>query len=163
MKRFVVFIIFIALAVFFQSTSLYDKINVKDVAPDFILIIVCIAAFLTGPVPGQVLGFATGFVVDILSGGLLGLFAFTYTLIGYAIGLIGQRIYGKSALITITILFAVTIIKAAILSMLAAIFLRPGYFGYFLKGRVFLEAVMNGFISPILFLIINGIQNRVTE
>lgn len=163
MKRFVVFIIFIALAVFFQSTSLYDKINVKDVAPDFILIIVCIAAFLTGPVPGQVLGFVTGFVVDILSGGLLGLFAFTYTLIGYAIGLIGQRIYGKSALITITILFAVTIIKAAILSMLAAIFLRPGYFGYFLKGRVFLEAVMNGFISPILFLIINGIQNRVTE
>lgn len=163
MKRFVVFIIFIALAVFFQSTPLYDKINVKDVAPDFILIIVCIAAFLTGPVPGQVLGFATGFVVDILSGGLLGLFAFTYTLIGYAIGLIGQRIFGKSALITITILFAVTIVKAAILSMLAAIFLRPGYFGYFLKGKVFLEAVMNGFISPILFLIITGIQNRVTE
>jgi rod shape-determining protein MreD len=162
-KRFVVFIIFIALAVFFQSTPLYDKINVKDVAPDFILIIVCIAAFLTGPVPGQVLGFATGFVVDILSGGLLGLFAFTYTLIGYAIGLIGQRIFGKSALITITILFAVTIVKAAILSMLAAIFLRPGYFGYFLKGKVFLEAVMNGFISPILFLIITGIQNRVTE
>jgi rod shape-determining protein MreD len=114
-------------------------------------------------VPGQVLGFATGFVVDILSGGLLGLFAFTYTLIGYAIGLIGQRIFGKSALITITILFAVTIVKAAILSMLAAIFLRPGYFGYFLKGKVFLEAVMNGFISPILFLIITGIQNRVTE
>lgn len=163
MKRFAVFIIFIALAIFFQSTALYDKIGIKDVTPDFILIIVCITAFLTGPVPGQVLGFITGFVVDILSGHLLGLFAFTYTLMGYGIGLIGQRVYGKSALITITILFGVTIAKAALLSMLAAIFLEPGYFGYFLKGKVFLEAVMNGFITPILFLLITSIQRRVAE
>ena len=163
MKRFVVFIIFIALAVFFQSTVLYDKISIKDVAPDFILIIVCIAAFLTGPTSGQVLGFLTGFVVDILSGGLLGLFAFTYTIMGYGIGLVGQRVYGKNALITITLLFAVTIAKAAILSMLAAIFLKPGYFGYFLGGRVFLEAVMNGLLSPVLFLIITRIQKRVAD
>ena len=163
MKRFIVFIIFIAIAIFFQSTAFYDKISIRDVTPDFILIMVCIAAFLSGPSVGQVLGFLTGFVVDILSGGLLGLFAFTYTLMGYGIGLLGQRVYGKSALITITLLFSVTIVKAAILSMLAAVFLKPGYFGYFLKGRVFLEAVMNGLLTPILFLIITRIQKKVVE
>ena len=163
MKRFVVFIIFVALAVFFQSTALYDKIGIRDTTPDFVLIIVCIAAFLSGPVPGEVLGFITGFVVDVLSGGLLGLFAFTYTLVGCGVGLLGKRVYGKSVLITITLLFAVTIIKAAILTMLAAIFLKPGYFGYFMKGRVFLEAVMNGIITPVLFVIITRIQMRVAE
>jgi rod shape-determining protein MreD len=162
-KRYVVFIIFVVLAIFFQSTSLYDNINVRNAAPDFILIILCIAAFLSGPVPGEILGFVTGFVVDILSGGLLGLYAFTYTVIGYGVGLVGQRVLGKSVLITITLLFFVTLAKAAILSMFAALFLKPGYFGYFTKGMVFLEAVMNGLIAPLLFLIINRIQVRVAE
>jgi rod shape-determining protein MreD len=160
-KRYVVFIIFIVLAIFFQSTSLYDNINVRDATPDFVLIIICIAAFLTGPVPGQLLGFVTGFVIDLLSGGLLGLFAFTYTLIGYGVGLVGQRVFGKSFLITITLLFFVTLTKAAILSLFAAIFLKPGYFGYFAGGRVLLEAVMNGLIAPLFFMIINRIQSRV--
>ena len=163
MKRFIVFIIFVAIAVFFQSTALYERIGIRDTSPDFVLIIICIAAFLTGPIPGEVLGFVTGFVVDVLSGGLLGLFAFTYTLLGYGVGLLGKRVYGKSVLITITLLFAVTIIKAAVLTMLAAIFLKPGYFGYFMKGRVFLEAVMNGIITPVLFVIINRLQMRVAE
>jgi len=162
-KRYVVFIIFVVLAIFFQSTSLYDKINVRTAAPDFVLIIICIAAFLSGPIPGQILGFVTGFVVDILSGGLLGLYAFTYTLMGYGVGIVGQRVLGKNVLITITLLFFVTLTKAAILSMFAAVFLTPGYFGYFARGMVFLEAVMNGLIAPLLFMIINRIQIRVAE
>ena len=163
MKRYVVFIIFVVLAIFFQSTFLYDKIIVRSAAPDFVLIIICIAAFLSGPIPGQILGFVTGFVVDILSGGLLGLYAFTYTLMGYGVGIVGQRVLGKNVLITITLLFFVTLTKAAILGMFAALFLTPGYFGYFASGMVFLEAVMNGLIAPLLFVIINRIQIRVAE
>lgn len=163
MKRYVVFIIFLTLAIFFQSTPLYDKIGVRGVTPDFILIVLCISAFLTGPAPGEIIGFITGFVVDILSGGLLGLSAFTYTLIGYGVGFVGQRVYGKSILITITLIFVVTIVKATILSILALIFLKPGYFGYFSEGRIFLEAVMNGLLAPILFIIIMKTQRRVTE
>jgi rod shape-determining protein MreD len=134
---------------------------IKGVSPDFLLVAISLAAFILGPIPGQIIGFAIGLIIDIISGGLLGISAFTFSVIGYAVGLVGNKVYGNNILITITILFVVTLLKASILSMLAAIFLKPGYFGYFSQGKIFLEAVLNSLIAPILFIIITKIEGRV--
>jgi rod shape-determining protein MreD len=133
----------------------------RGVSPDFLLVAICLAAFILGPIPGQIIGFIVGLIIDIISGGLLGISAFTFSIVGYGVGVVGQKVYGNNILITITILFVVTLIKASILSMLAAIFLEPGYFGYFSQGKIFLEAVLNSLVAPILFIIITKIEGRV--
>jgi rod shape-determining protein MreD len=161
-KKYIVFIILIVGFIFLQSSGVYDKISIRGVAPDFLLITISLCAFLLGPVPGQVIGFVTGFVLDIIPPvGLLGLSAFTYTIIGYGVGIIGQKVYGSSVLITITLMFVVTIVKAAVLSLLAAIFLESGYFGYFIQGKVFLEAVLNSVITPLLLLLIGRVEREL--
>ncbi len=162
MRKYVVFILLLAFFVFFQSTLFYEKINLRDVSPDFILIILSIAAFLLGPMPGQIMGFGVGLIVDILSGGLLGMSAFAYTIIGYGVGIIGDIVYGRNILISIILLFFVTIVKGVLLSMLAAMFLEPGYFAYFSQGRIFLEAVINCLLTPPLFFIIMRVKKMVT-
>jgi rod shape-determining protein MreD len=162
MKKYIIFGILIVGFIFLQSSSLYDKITIAGAAPDFLLIVVSLCAFLLGPVPGQIVGFITGFVVDIIPPtGLLGLSAFTYTLIGYGVGIIGRKTYGNSVLITITILFVATIMKASILSLLAAVFLSPGYFGYFIRGRVFLEAVLNSVATPLILLLVGRVEREL--
>ena len=163
MRKYVVFILLLAFFVFFQSTLFFEKINIRDVSPDFVLIILSIAAFLLGPMPGQIMGFGVGLIVDILSGGLLGMSAFTYTLIGYGVGVVGGMVYGRNILISIVLLFFVTIVKGVLLSMLAAMFLESGYFAYFSQGRIFLEAVINCLLTPPLFFIIMRVKKAVTE
>ena len=163
MRKYVVFVLLLAFFVFFQSTLFYEKINLRDVGPDFILIILTIAAFLLGPMPGQIMGFGVGLIVDILSGGLLGISAFTYTIIGYGAGIVGGMIYGRNILISIILLFFVTIMKGVLLSLLAAMFLEPGYFAYFSQGRIFLEAVINCLLTPPLFFIIMRVKKAVAE
>ena len=161
MKKYIVFIVLIVGFMFLQSSTLYDKVSIRGVTPDFLLITISLSAFFLGPVPGQIIGFVTGFILDIIQPvGLLGLSAFSYTLIGYGVGIIGQKVYGNSVLITITLMFIVTLLKAAVLSMLAAIFLKAGYFGYFVQGRIFLEAVLNSVITPLLFLIIGRVERE---
>jgi rod shape-determining protein MreD len=160
-KKYIVFIVLIVGFMFLQSSTLYDKVSIRGVTPDFLLITISLSAFFLGPVPGQIIGFVTGFILDIIQPvGLLGLSAFSYTLIGYGVGIIGQKVYGNSVLITITLMFIVTLLKAAVLSMLAAIFLKAGYFGYFVQGRIFLEAVLNSVITPLLFLIIGRVERE---
>lgn len=161
MKKYLVFIILFALFIFFQSTDIYSGISINGIAPDFILIILSIGAFILGPMPGQILGFLVGLVVDIISGELLGISAFTYTVIGYGVGVLGSKIYRSNILISIILLFFATLAKALILSMLGTIFLKAGYFGYFSQGRVFLEAVMNSLLTPPFFFIITRIERRV--
>jgi len=160
-KRYLLFILLITLFIFLQSSPLSVHLALWGVSPDFLLITVSLAAFLLGPVPGQIIGFTAGLVVDIISGGLLGISAFTFTIIGFGVGIVGQKVYGNSILITISLLFFGTLIKAVVLSMLAALFLRPGYFGYFSQGRIFLEAVLNGVIAPVLFILITGVEKRL--
>lgn len=161
MKRYLLFILLIAFFIFLQSSPLSDHLALRGVSPDLILIAVSLAAFLLGPLPGQIIGFSAGLIVDIISGGLLGISAFTFTIIGYGVGIVGQKVYGNRILITITLLFIATLIKAAVLSMLAALFLKPGYFGHFSQGRIFLEAVLNGVIAPVLFILITGVEKRL--
>ena len=161
MKKYLIFILLISVIVFYQSSPISGHVVIRDVSPDFLLVAICLAAFILGPIPGQIIGFIVGLVIDIMSGGLLGISAFTFSIIGYGVGAIGQKVYGNNILITIAILFVVTLIKASILGMLAAIFLKPGYFGYFSQGKVFLEAVLNSLIAPILFIIITKIEGRV--
>ena len=162
-RKYVIFIVLIAFFIFFQSTLFYENLNIRDVHPDFVIIILSIAAFLLGSMAGQIMGFATGLIIDVLSGGLLGISAFTYTIIGFGVGIVGGMIYGRNILISIIMLFFVTLAKGALLSLIAAIFLEPGYFGYFSQGRIFLEAVMNCLLTAPLFFIIMRVKRIVTE
>jgi len=163
MKRYLIFILLLIFFIFLQSTHFFPLLSIGEVSPDFLLIIISIASFILGPIAGEIIGFITGFIVDILSGGLLGISAFTYTIIGYGVGVVGEKIFGGSILFSVILLFAGTLLKAVILSFLAAIFLKPGYFGYFSQGRVFLEAVINGLISPVFFILITRAQRRLVE
>lgn len=163
MKKLIVFILLLSLFVFFQSTNIYAKLTVRSVSPDFVFILFCLAAFLLGPIRGQIIGFIVGFMIDILSGGMLGLSSFTLTLLGYIIGFAGLEVYGNSALISVILLFLATIARALIFGLLAAIFLKPGYFGFFTQGRVFLEAILNSILSPLFFVLITRIERRISE
>jgi rod shape-determining protein MreD len=161
-RKYLYFFVMIGFFIFLQSSSLYSFLELRGVSPDFLLVSICISAFFLGPVAGEVIGFAAGFAIDILSGGLLGLSAFTFTLIGFGAGIAGQKVYSTSLLVPVILVFVVTFVKASILGMLAALFLKPGYFGYFAHGRVFLEVVFNCAVSPVFFFLIARFERNVS-
>lgn len=163
MKRYIIYTIFILFFIFIQSTPFYGNISIQGVYPDLILISFLLVALSLGPVSGEIFGFCVGFLLDILGGGLLGITGFTYTILGYGTGLIGEKIYGRSVFFPVILLFTGTVLKAIILSLLALIFLEPGYFGFFSKGKIFLESVLNASIAPFIFIILSGIERRVVE
>jgi rod shape-determining protein MreD len=161
-RKYIYFAVVIGFFIFLQSSSLYSFMELRGVSPDFLLVSLCISAFFLGPMAGEIIGFAAGFAVDILAGGLLGISAFTYTLIGFGAGIAGQKVYSTSILVPVILMFIVTLVKASVLGMLAALFLKPGYFGYFTHGRVFLEVVFNCVVSPIFFFLIARIERNVS-
>ena len=162
MKRYSIYAIILAFFIVFQSTSFYDSIKINGVSADFILLIIMSISFFIGPLVGEIIGFLTGLVVDIISGGLLGLSAFTYTILGYGSGYFGKRIYSNYYIISIFVVFIATFIKAIILALMGAIFIKAGYFGFFTHGRIFLEAIFNSLLAPLFFLIILKIEEKLT-
>ena len=161
MRKYILFIVLIGFFIFLQSTMFYERVSIRGVQPDFVLIVVCVAAYVLGPLHGQIVGFCAGLLIDILAGGLLGISAFAYTVIGYGVGSVGSRLYGHSIFTSALMLFFATLVKGLLLSFAGAVFLAPGYFGFFTQGRVFLEAIVNCLLAPPLFFVITRLDERV--
>jgi cell shape-determining protein MreD len=82
--------------------------------------------------------------------------------VGFGVGVAGRKVYSTSILISIVLIFVVTLVKAAVLGMLAAFFLKAGYFGYFSQGRIFLEVLLNCVIYPILYFLITKFERNIS-
>jgi len=160
LRRYTIYTLFLAFLIIFQSLNVYSHVSIKRVSPDFLLVGIACISFFLGPLPGEVIGFIIGIVVDIISGGLLGISAFLYTILGFGFGTIGEKVFESYLFISVLTLFMATLVKALILAMLAIVFLKPGYFGFFKNGRIFLEAVFNGTVAPLFFFLVSKIERK---
>ena len=102
--RFVILTIELAVCYLLQSVVALH-LSYTDVVPDLMLVIVISAAFMFGSNAGMVYGFMTGLWMDIVSGGNLGLAAFTCLVIGFLAGLC-RKFYRKDDNVTPLLLTA---------------------------------------------------------
>jgi len=75
------------------QAMLGDSISVFGVRPSLMLIAVYALSIIGGAWKGLLYGAFGGFVMDCLSGGMLGLFMSGYALVGYAAGAMGKRVF----------------------------------------------------------------------
>jgi rod shape-determining protein MreD len=93
MIRFLVYTIEIIICFVLQS-SLFHYISLAGVMPNLILILVVSTAYMRGRLPGLLVGFFSGLLVDLFYGSTVGLYALMYMLIGYLAGY-ANRIYSE--------------------------------------------------------------------
>lgn len=77
-------------------------LRVAGVVPNFPLLVVITLALVNGADSGAVAGFAAGMVIDMLSDGPIGAWAFVLTLIGYTAGLVEASIFAEGWLLPFT-------------------------------------------------------------
>jgi len=86
-------ILFILLLNIVLQSSFFPFIEIYGAEPDSLMILVVSFALLAGSPTASIVGFCGGLLQDILFGEALGIYALLYMLIGYAIGLVHQKIY----------------------------------------------------------------------
>lgn len=72
-------------AVLLQVTLL-SQFSIAGARPDVVLLVVLAFAFVHGPDDGAIVGFAGGLALDVFISTPFGFTAFTYTVVGYAVG-----------------------------------------------------------------------------
>ena len=75
----------IAGAVVVQVTLL-SQFSISGARPDVVLLVVLASAFVYGPDDGAIVGFSAGLALDVFLSTPFGFTAFTYTVVGYAVG-----------------------------------------------------------------------------
>ena len=142
------------ICILLQSTIL-GKIAIRGVRPDLALIVLIFVSMRRGSMVGQVSGFATGFLEDLMNVSPLGFHSLMRTVIGYVDGLLSGNMFIDPILLPIVLTVIATILKGILAGIISAIFgIEASGFITF-TGRLWIEVGYNGVIAPFLFALLN--------
>lgn len=115
---FILFLIILA-------QSFYPASPVTLALPDFVIIVFFYFAVYAGWERAYLLGFFCGLVLDFFNPGLaLGLYAFIFTLLGFASGHLKGKLFFGKIIFPIISIFSLTLAKYSLLGLLYLIFAK---------------------------------------
>ena len=147
-------IVAMVICILLQSTIL-GKIAIRGVRPDLALIVLIFVSVRRGSMVGQVSGFATCFLEDLMNVSPLGFHSLMRTVIGYVYGLLSGNMFIDPILLPIILTVIATILKGILAGIISAIFgIEASGFITF-TGRLWIEVGYNGVIAPFFFALLN--------
>ncbi|HYW82208.1 MAG TPA: rod shape-determining protein MreD, partial [Spirochaetia bacterium] len=144
----------VTICILLQSTIL-NKVAIRGVHPDLALIVLIFVSMRRGPMVGQVSGFATGFLEDLMNVSPLGFHSLLRTVIGYVYGVLSGNVFIDPFLMPIVLTVIATILKGILAGIVSAIFglAASGFITF--TGRLWIEVGYNGVVAPFLFALLN--------
>ena len=92
MKRFFITALIIVLC-FLMQTTVFQSIALAGEVPNLILIVVVAIAYMRGRKEGMYVGFASGLLIDLVYGDVVGMYAVLFVVIGYVVGICNEIYY----------------------------------------------------------------------
>ncbi len=161
MKRLIVYILEIILC-FVIQTAMYQYINLADIMPNMLLILVVSYAYMRGRMTGLTLGLVCGLLMDLMSGSyLIGVNGLIYILIGYFIGYT-KRYYSNDDYTFPIIITAISDLVYGIMFYMLEFLLRGRLnFIYYLRRMILPEIIYTVAVSVLLYKLLHMIDNRL--
>lgn len=152
MHRRLTFFVVLMVALLLQLT-VAPEISIGVVKPDLLLVATICWALFGGAGQGALFGFCGGLLEDVFSTAVLGVSAFTKTLLGYFSGELRQRVISKSVIWPMIIVFFGSIlgelIRFATWAMVGLEGRPPFSFGI-VAGFALYNAIITLVVYPIL-------------
>lgn len=128
--------------------------------PDLLLIFTVCTAIFNGGMYGMIFGFAAGMAVDFSGFGLLGFFAFMYTLIGYLGTLPGKMFEIESPLVGAILVFIFLLVKGLLYLILGYIFMTGSDISHYFTRVFLVEVVLTILMFIPTFLVYRKIYKK---
>lgn len=159
MKRKITLFFLIIICFVLQTTG-FQYVSLGGVVPNILLIVTSCFGFMRGKKEGMYVGFFSGILIDIFyGGGMLGLYALIYMVMGYLNGFFHRIFYPEDIKLPI-VFVAVSDGVYCIISYVLLFMLRTRMeFVSYLRKIILPEIVYTILLTLIIYRIILGINN----
>jgi rod shape-determining protein MreD len=154
MKRILLLILFGVLVLALQ-TALLRFFPIQRIRPDFMLMFTLYLGFSFPPIPGGILAFFLGYLVDLFSGNALGLYTFSRPLLFYGAYLFKSKFYLEGFPSQFIFVFLLAFLEGLLILMFLTLLspeplfrLYPSYF-----ASLFPQSTFTALITPLLFIL----------
>jgi len=145
--------ILVLLIVFYLlQTAVFSNFEIAGIVPNFMIILVSFFGFMHGKRDGMFVGFLTGVLLDVTTGGLFCEYALILLYIGYFNGLMRQFFYGDD--IKLPLLFvAISDLMYGFCVYMISFFPRQKYdIGYYFNNVMMPEVMYTVLLAIVLYV-----------
>jgi rod shape-determining protein MreD len=146
-------VIALVICILLQSTIL-ERVAIRGVRPDLAMLVLVFVSMRRGPMVGQVSGFASGFLEDLMNVSPLGFHSLLRTVIGFLFGMLWGNVFIDPFLMPIILAVVATLLKGVLSGIVSALFgiTSSGFITF--TGRLWIEMGYNGVVAPFLFALL---------
>ncbi len=142
------------------QASLIARISVFGSRPDLPLALVVSMALFSGPLAGGLVGFTSGLLCDLFSGGPLGVQSFSKVVVGYSTGFVSGRLYSDNRTTQSVTAFVATIVSKVITLFHLRLFDDLQFLRIRFPGLI-LFAILNSILVIAVFWVVkNFVKDR---
>ena len=160
MKRKIVTGLIILICFLLEST-IFHKLTFASISPNLMIIVVSSFGFMRGKKTGMTVGFASGLLVDLLWGNMLGFHMLIFTVIGYLNGTFERLFYDEDIKLPIILITASEIIYGLIIYGCMYMLQGDFLFGNYLYRIILPELVYTILVTLVLYQIILKINRKL--
>jgi rod shape-determining protein MreD len=131
------------------QVTLFSRFSYEGARPDVMILLAVVAGYRLGPERGAIVGFAAGLSFDIVLSTPLGLSAFVYTIIGYAVGMASSGMVRSSRWAEPVIAAVGSGVGMLLYALVGALLGEPTFDGPSLASIVVLVAAVNAVLAPL--------------
>jgi rod shape-determining protein MreD len=141
---------------------MFHYIQLADIMPNLLLILVAATAYMRGRMTGMMMGLFSGLLVDLMYGSyVIGLYALLYLIIGYFIGFT-NKVYSRDDYTLPIIIIAISDFIYGFFYYVFEFLLRGRLnFLYYLRRFILPEIIYTVAISVFMYKLLHMINHRL--
>lgn len=162
MKRFLVMTVLVIVSILLQI-SVFPFLKLAGVTPNVVLILIVSFALMRGRAEGAVLGFVCGLILDLLSGGVVGMNALIFTVIGYLNGMLHHLFFANNILLPLGMVLASSLGYDLIMYICGFLLRNRTDFLFYLRYVIFPDVTYTFLVSVFLYNIFLWINQTLKK
>ncbi|MBQ1194570.1 MAG: rod shape-determining protein MreD [Lachnospiraceae bacterium] len=155
----------IVIIVYLIQTTFADAIELGNIVPNLVVIIVCMYSLLRGRRAGLIFGFMTGLLLDVFNGygNVIGINALLYMYVGFINGIFNDIIYIHNFHIPV-VAVALSDLALSFINYVITFLMRNKLdFVYYLRNIIIPEVIYTIFVTLLLFKVILMIYKKLCD
>lgn len=160
MKRYLSFFVLLVVC-FILQTTLFPYLQIAHMVPNLILVVTVAAGLLYGRKGGMLAGVASGLLIDLMYGNVVGVSVLIFSVIGYLCGAANKLYFEEDFMVPIAILAGSDILYGFL--YYGCNFLLRGrlHLFFYIRSVILPETMYTVLVGAVLFYFIRWMNNKI--
>lgn len=160
MRRTISVTLIIILCFLLQST-VFQVLSFASISPNLLIVVCASFGFMRGRKEGLLIGFASGMLLDIFFGEMLGFYALLYMYVGFVNGCFKKQFYPDDIKLPMLLITGSDLAYNLFVYFLRFLFRGQFQLGYYMLHIIIPELVYTLLVSVLLYFIILKINQKL--